>query len=427
MTTKPSTPPNQKHFTTMLKVAGELGCQLQPTPERPSILRGFCPFHPADTISNAKTLMLNVVNGRFWCLNCPADGAPTAFLARTWHVTASDARALMDSDPSAGADRPQYPEDFFNAKADNPQPPRLNTAILTRAARFYTSQIKTNYTPLHFLARLGVHPDLAATISVGYCSGSGLQQYLANNGINQDEIANSPLFQEVTGLEIFSGRLTITDTDHTGAAMWMTSFPPDQPSTGYNWKTSANPTMGIPGRKPYLFNMSNIDLNSSDVVLTDDHRLYIALRAENQPAILITQRRRDHMDLERHVRRIVQALLTKDIKSLIIPMHDKQLREEIENALAQQTKAPKQVSLKTRLDILTYLNLGSRHLASLIAPLPCPEKQDPLQEETPAGQDPTPDQDLLATLDPVHQVPQALDTAGDSTPPPEDRSVEENQ
>lgn len=425
MTTHQNTAASNRHFTTMLKVAGELGCQLQPTPERPSVLRGFCPFHEAETLSAAKTLMINITTARFWCIQCPANGTPTAFTARTWHVTASDARALMDSNPSAGADRPNYPENYLNRKSNTPQPQRQNTAILTRAAHYYTLQLRQAYDPLHFLARLGVHPDAAAHMGLGFCPGTGLRDYLLDNGIEESEADQSTLFQTTTGLEIFSGRITITDQDYTGAAMWITSFPTDEPAQDYTWKHSPNPTMGIPGRKPYLFNLATLEQPVHNAVLTDDHRLYIALRSQQHPAILITQRRRDEMDVDRHVRRITEALATKDIRSISIAMHDRSIRDQIKNALAETAKAPKLILTKTRSQIIDYINLRSRDLDLLI-------KQDPeIQDPDHQPQEDQPLQDRQAPDGPhgpeaPQESPQP-DTDPASPLQPEDPSEEETQ
>ena len=395
---------SNRNFLAMLRAANNLGCQIQPSPSKPSILRGFCPFHNADSLGNAKTLMVNIVTTRFWCINCPAKGNPIAFLARTWHVTARDARILLDAHPDAGADRPPYPEDHTKPSAQG-QPTSQNTAILTRAAHFYSTQLYKHYDSLHYLARLGVHPEAAAAHGIGYCNGEGLREYLLNTGVTHDEADQSPLFQSATGLEIFTGRLILADQDYTGATMWITSFPTEQPTHQYTWKASTSPTMGLPGRKPYLFNIATLDQPAHDAVLTDDQRLYISLRTAGHPVILITQRRRDEMDLDHHVERIAETLTTKTFKSIHIAMHDRALRDKIKNALAKSPKAPEQIQTKTRNHIMSYLHLGTRDLNALIAP------EQPPQPETPPLETPQPETPHLEADPHPHEQDQHVQDA----------------
>ena len=362
MTTSNRRQTTSKHFITMLKIAEELGCQLSPTPASPSILRGLCPFHDADTVANADTLMVNTTTTRFWCIRCPAQGNPTAFAAKAWLVSARDARTLMEANPTAGADRPLYKPQPTEDNREQARPQPQNTAILTRAAHFYAAQLYKYFEPMHFLARLGIHPREAAKSGIGYCPGEGLKDYLLENGISETEVLQSSLFQEHTGMELFNGRMTLADQDYTGGTMWITSFPPDAPTDNYRWKQSPRPTMGLPGQKPYLFNLGKIEQRAEATVLTDDQRLYIALRGKEHPCILVTQKRRDRLELETHVRRITNALGTKELKSINIAMHDRALRERIQEALQGSEKPPKAVATKSRNEIIDYLNLGTRSL-----------------------------------------------------------------
>ena len=400
-----------KQFITMLKIAEELGCQLQPTPSSPSVLRGLCPFHDADTLAKADTLMVNVTTTRFWCIHCAAQGNPTAFAARAWMVTARDARSLMEQNPKAGADRPHYAETNTNDQADA-QPQDLNTAVLTRATHFYSAQLYKSFEPLHFLARLGIHPEQAARAGIGFCPGEGLREYLLTNGVTAEEVAESPLFQQQTGMELFNGRMTLADQDYTGGTMWLTSFPPDPPTETYRWKQGANATMGLPGRKPYLFNATKLEQPINDLVLTDDQRLYIALHAASHPCILVTQRRRDRLDLEHHVQRITAVLVSKDIKSMTIAMHDRALREKIQEELTTSTKAPKAVSTKSRNHIMDYLHLETRNKETLIQQdSPTPTETHPgVAESQEKGQDLPPTEEA-GTHPPMDETPKPQEPA----------------
>ena len=377
MTTTRQQQETNAQFATLLKLADQLGCQLQPIPATPSILRGLCPFHQSDSIAEAKTLMVNVATARFWCVGCSISGYPVTFAAKTWHVSARDARMLMRQNPDAGIDRPQYASLYHNRTETQQLHLPQNSAVLTRASHFYATQLKSSYDPLHFLARLGVHPDIAAKAGIGYSTGHGLKQYLLDNGINESEVKNSPLFQDRTGLELFTGRFILSDQDLTGASMWLTSFEPDQPTEKYTWGRSSKTMLGLPGQKPYLFNVTNLANDLSEVVLTEDQRLYIILKAIDHPVILITQRRRATMDLQAHVRRIVESITAKAIKTIFIAVSDRQFSDLIKSALEQHPKAPEQTVFKTRPQVHSFLHIATRDITT------------PPHRREPSGETPT--------------------------------------
>ena len=189
-----------QHFPAMIKAARELGCQLLPEPNNQTILRGLCPFHESYNLATAKTLQVNTKTTKFWCQVCEHTGNPITFMAKVWGVSIQDARTLLRTTPQPGATKPRYPKSHFQKNSPHneggiPQ----NTALLTRATRFYVSNLETSYPAVHLLARLDVDPEHAAKAGIGFCTGTGLREYLKHNEISDPEIEHSPLFDHQTG------------------------------------------------------------------------------------------------------------------------------------------------------------------------------------------------------------------------------------
>ena len=146
-----------RYFAAMLKIAAEMGCQLQPTPTDPALLRGLCPFHEAKSMAYAHTLHIDTRTTRFRCQVCPAHGNPIAFIAKAWGLSAQDAYQLVSHTGDVGFTRPPYQDNHHDP--DDPLPALQNTAVLTRATRYYGQQVYHSYPALYFLAQLAVHPD----------------------------------------------------------------------------------------------------------------------------------------------------------------------------------------------------------------------------------------------------------------------------
>lgn len=155
------TGPRQKsegiaQFPNMLKIARELGCQIQPGAENPNLLTGLCPFHQSRTLHEAKTLHVDLQTTRFWCSRCDSAGNPLAFIAKVWGLSAQETYQFLQEGGPITARRPRRspPE-----KGDGSGPPAAqNTALLTMATEYFSQQVETGYVPLSYLARLGVAP-----------------------------------------------------------------------------------------------------------------------------------------------------------------------------------------------------------------------------------------------------------------------------
>ena len=381
----------KEFFPTMLQLAGDLGCQLSPTPSDPDVLRGLCPFHDASTLDNANTLHINARNTRFWCVLCHAEGNPLAFVSRAWGVSARDAHHLLTTAEQPTTNRPPYPPEHFTPPAGRNTPVPQNTALLTRASRHYAKGLYTNYEPLHYLANLGIAPKMAELHGIGYATGKGLRDHLLKHGINEEELLQSPLFGPTPQIEAFAGRLILSDLDFTSATLWITTIVPDAPEAGSPWPTEKPTPRGIRGFKPYLFNLYSISPRFPKGVLTDDPRLYIVLKTQNHPTVLITQRRRPSLDIKDHCGRIAHSLLNRGLTHLIMAVHDTEtvdLLSETILSIAPRTK----VTYHTTDTIMDAISLRSRDLKTFMDAAPAPDPASAPDPVLPDPEIPTPAQ-----------------------------------
>ncbi len=323
-----------RQFAQMMRIAEEIGCQLKPAAKDRRLLRGLCPFHPAENLENALTLIVNTKNCRWWCESCDSAGNPAAFAAMTWQVTAEDARQLLLTTEKPTMDRPPYPDlsIFESDKIHRPQ----NTALLTRAMIYYRRQLKLHYPPMEYLARLHVPPDDAAKAGIGFAPGHGLMDFLIQRGITHEEIGLSPLFTESYSqtVDILNGRITIADLDSAGAARYITSVASQHRIRDYQLQPSPPRTFSIPGRKPYLLNTRALK-NRDWTIITDDVRLYIIAASLKLPVLLHTQRRTNTQDLTRSAGITAEQLNDRKIRQVTLALHDYERRDRTISALKE--------------------------------------------------------------------------------------------
>ena len=319
-------------FTNMLKMAREMGCQVQPSTGNPNVLLGLCPFHESRTTQEAKTLQIDLSTTRFWCVTCHVSGNPIGFIAKAWGVSAQEAYDLIKAGSQMEHKRPIW--DIQPQPRNHNGPPQAqNSAILTMAARYYRRQVEQSYNALHFLARMGITPQKAMEHGFGYCTGEGLREYLERRKATPEEIEACPLFQELTGMEFLAGCPVLADTDWTGATIWMMAILPDENENlnGTGWPTHRPRTRGIPGRRNRLFNLKNVTQGIGSVTMTDDARLYLVLEASGFPTTLITQIRRPN-NADVITERIAGGLAGRNPGRIVVAMHDRELGERIGRA-----------------------------------------------------------------------------------------------
>ena len=309
-------------FPNMLKVANEMGCQLKPQPSNPNILAGLCPFHESRNLQEAKTLHVDIQSTRFWCITCENAGNPTAFIAKVWGISGSEVMEYIRQGYEIKPDRPKPgPAEQVAPGRASPQ----NTAVLTMASRFYSKQVELSFPALSYLAKLGIEPEDAIREGFGYCSGDGLREHLEKRGATPEEIQESTLFQDRTGMEFMSGCLVLADLDYTGACIWMMAMVPEEGPKKWELPAHRPVTRGIRGRRNQIFNMRQADRRTGAVMMTDDPRLYLASITEEVPAILIPGIRRDA--IQNQADRISEIITRRNPRRMVIAMHDRELGE----------------------------------------------------------------------------------------------------
>ena len=350
-------------FPNMLKVARDLGCQIQPSAGNPNMLNGLCPFHESRTLHEAKTLYVDLQTARFQCTACDSSGNPMAFIAKVWGMSAQETYEFISGGAEITAQRPMR-ERNGRSNEDGP-PPAQNTAVLTMAARYYRTQVEQNFTPLSYLARLGIEPGRAAEAGFGYCSGEGLREYLERQKATPEEIDDSPLFQEITGMEILSGCPVLFDMDFTGAAIWMMGLVPEERDPGAGWLPGRPRTRGIRGRRNNLFNMRDMSQRSGSVVLTDDPRLHLVLIAGGVPSSMTTRARRGDRP-ESMTGRIAGTLAQRNVNRVVLAMHDVDVARKIQQETAE-AKPNTRMEIRGADVIMRQLNHWERDLAGFTA------------------------------------------------------------
>ena len=375
--------PPGEYFAQMMKVAGELGCQLQQNPQNRNQLRGLCPFHEAETLQNLKTLVINTNQRKFWCTYCNTGGNPLTFMAMSWSTSAWDARVLAESvQDRVGAERPPYPGGYFIQKRRNTPVPQ-NTAVLTLATRYYRQNVTQDYDCLFFLARLGIRPEQAQQVGIGFCNGRGLMEFLEERGIPQDEIESSPLFSRKGEKETMMGRITLSDLDYTGATTWMTSAFPQEPDGKNDWPLDRPGTYGLPGLRPYIFNNKAITRPGHKLTLTDDFRLHLLLASNNITSTLVTRKHVPGHNEDEFARHLSENLCERGIRDLTLAAHNRQRSHTIRDQFLEQDPSNRVKSLY-REEIIQELNLSSRDLQKFrtmprerVSPRTTPPHEDP--------------------------------------------------
>ena len=270
---------NYNDLSTLLELANATGCQMEQKVNRPSELRGFCPFHAATTLTNARTLTISPTPPRYRCEFCRAQGNPSTFAARLWRVSIRDAQELLLNAADVGPDRPPFPDDV--------EPRTNNSAVMTRANAHYGENLYKHYFPLLYLAQIGVNPDDAQRAGIGYSDGASLLQYLQQTDVADDEISASPLFLD-SGGERFAGRITIADRDHTGGAVWICSTTAQVPSSYAQWPPRRPSITGLRCSHPYMLGLLQVQNRPRLLIITNDPRIYIICKSVDMSTIMIT-------------------------------------------------------------------------------------------------------------------------------------------
>ena len=337
-TTRQRNPENpeytKKSFELMLSTLKKEGCNPQRSTTRQSILQSACPLPHCKT-STDTSVSIDTRTARYTCRACGSEGTPTAFAARRWHVSASQAHALIEHYPLEDllVGRPPMTPDMLQTRTDS--------FPLGVAMAHYADQLEKHFTPLQWLSKMSVTPDQARAANVGYSSGEGLREALATAGLDDDQISRSQLFTPSTGHERLTGNIILADTDHTGAVTWIISTDPNRDTgiAGYRLNPTLPPIYAMPFRaRSAIVGLHHINSASLPLFITDDFRTYLAAAVtDDVQALLLIQRTRNEPPEQRTQRLDYTASNITSrarMSAIIIAAHDPLLAAGIRDRLA---------------------------------------------------------------------------------------------
>lgn len=319
-----------KYTGLMIQLAAVAGCQLRHQASDPKTMRGLCPFHEANKMQNANTLIVNHSEGRFHCQYCKTHGDSTAFIALIWGTSLAETHRLLElnGNHELSMTRPtpvcmREPEAsqrmWFRAQ---------NTCLLSRATDYYVQNIVTEVPPLVYMARLGIIAPDTAPSKIGYAKGWGLANFLEETDASADEIAQSPLFRPQSDdnlSERYVASLVMPDLDILNATRWMMLLPPSCPDFDSPWPETPPTPMYLPGQRPYLFGYGATPKRAPCLTLTDDPRIQLVLQVQDIPSCYNPERK--------EAEKIATRLATKEPRAIALMLHNQQLSQELTESL----------------------------------------------------------------------------------------------
>ena len=280
----------RKSFELLVSTLKTLGCDPHRARDRHSVIVAACPL-PGCASPSPTPLQVDTRTARYHCNGCNTQGTPTAFAARLWLMSASQAHALIehyDVDDMLNT-RPPLTREMLKRHTD--------TFPIGLAMGHYAQQLDNQYPPLQWLTKLGIAPDAARKANLGYSTGEGLMDALSQAGLSDKQIEDTHLRALNTGQERLAGNLVLADTDHTGAPTWIVSTnpAPDNRLPGYDINPNLPRIQALPFRnRSAIIGLHHINQPDKPAIITDDFRAYAAAATtEGVQALLLVQRTRN--------------------------------------------------------------------------------------------------------------------------------------
>ena len=231
------------------------------------VRQGVCPFH--QELEGSFTVYSD--SEKFWCFGCGSGGDVLDFVQRMEGLTLPEAIRRLD-DGGLGVAPIHVAHRRPSAVSPPAKPPR-DPALLTAAARHYSTQLRRSPVARSYLASRGIGMDAAQRLGLGYAPGHGLRAYLQTAGFDNGRLRDSGLFLE-GGRERFAGTITVPDAV-SARVRWLTGRAVDP---------AAKPRFqALPGPKP-LLGLAALGPMPSSIVLTEGVFDYLTLAAWAYPA-----------------------------------------------------------------------------------------------------------------------------------------------
>lgn len=355
----------------MLQMAEAAGCQLRPQIHNRSQLRGLCPFHEADHMKAANTLVVDIKDPKFYCRFCNSRGNPTTFAALMWGVCTAEAAQMLElmGSEAVGLERP-LPIALREPQASVHSKYRIqNTSLLSRAADFYADQLAKSDPANKYLVRLGIAQRDLQSARVGYVKGWGLYEYLQDTDTTPEEIQQSPLF-ETNGSGIFSesfhSAIVMPDLDIVNATRWLMLLPPACPDDGQPWPVEPPGTLNLRGQRPYLFGYTKIPKRTPCLIVTDDPRIQLVMQSLSVSCCYTLH--------QTDAGKIAERLTGKSPHAVGILTHNRELATQLAQLLRERN-SDLPVTTPLPLDFLRLLEPSSRDFGAATGGLTKPALQ----------------------------------------------------
>jgi len=202
---------------------------------RGRVRQGVCPFH--EETEGSFTVYANTQ--RWYCFGCGLGGDVLDFIQRADGVGLPEAIRRLEASPETprclGAQlQPSSAPPVASASVRDP-------ALLTAALRCYRRQFDLSRAAPDYLAGRGIGPEAARRLGLGYASGRGLREWLAQAGFDDARIQHSGLVRD--GRERFRGMIVVPELV-AGAANWLAGRA--------IWPDLTPRFQALPGSKPVL-------------------------------------------------------------------------------------------------------------------------------------------------------------------------------
>lgn len=231
------------------------------------VRQGVCPFH--DEGEGSFTVYGDTE--RFYCFGCGAGGDVLDFVQRAEGLSLPDAIRRLGGSPGTTPKAINRPAPVRSSKSEA-LPPK-DPALLTVAARYYSSQLRRSPAAREYLASRGIGLDTALRLGLGYAPGHGLRDVLGSAGFSKRRFQDSGLFMG-RGAERFAGMIVVPEVAG-GLVRWLggRAINPDRTPR----------FQAPPGPKPVL-GLGRLGLAPPWVVLTEGVVDWLALASWGLPS-----------------------------------------------------------------------------------------------------------------------------------------------
>ena len=232
---------------------------------RGRVRQGICPFHE----ESEGSFTVYADTQRFHCFGCGIGGDVLDFVQRADRVDLPEAIRRLEATPQTR----RSAKPTMQASAPGVSPTVRDPALLTAAMRCYQRQLGLSDDAQAYLASRGIDSEAACRLGLGYASGHGLREWLAQTGFDDRRVLASGLAWD--GRERFRGMIVVPELVGSrvhwlgGRAVWPELRPRFQ---------------ALPGSKPVL-GLSRLPASAPWIVVAEGLFDWLLLTAWDLPAV----------------------------------------------------------------------------------------------------------------------------------------------